>query len=252
MEPGLPPSYIDAVAIKTAFRHLDRSGCAFPKKFSISPNSTGSSIKWILGEYRHQPIFAISRREPRSGNKPDVILHDGISLNDPTLASFRSLEGTPRTWKVRLPPSDAEPDVGFEIVSAGNDWRAQKRPVLKFSVATEVRREREDFEWRSSNNDNIRGLLGGQSLGWKLVRITKDAFTDQIRGPRGAWPKTNNGAEIVAVFSSGSGLLVGDDWKFAFVGTGANSVLGSRWEIMTVITALLILDTTIRTNPEIG
>lgn len=246
--PGcLPPSYVDAVALKTAFRHLDRAGRAFPKRFQISPSSPGSSTKWLLGEDRHQPIYAVSRRPKPCGNKPDVILHDGISLKDPTFASFRVLEGTTRSWRVRLPPSDAEPEAGLETVSAGSDWRAQKRPLLKFSIGTDVCGQREDFEWRSSNNDSIRAVLGGMSLGWKLVRITQDAFTDQIPSPKGAWPRARNGAEIVAVFNC-SGLSPGADWQFAFLGSGAHDVLGSQWEVMAVTTSLMIMDTTLRLN----
>jgi hypothetical protein len=148
-----------------------------------------------------------------------------------------------------LPPSDAEPEAGLEIVSAPSDWRAQKRPLLKFSIKTDVCGQREEFEWRSSNNDSIRALLGGQSLGWKLVRVTLDAFSDQLPGPCGVWPKTNKGAEIVAVFS-GSGPAPGDNWQFAFLGTGANTVLGQQWETMAVITSLILMDTNLRMSNE--
>lgn len=251
VDPGcLPPSYSEAVGVKRTFRHMERSGHMFPEKFYVSPKSPESSVKWVLGEYRHQPLFAISRREQSSGNKPSVILHDGLSLRDPTLASFRCIQSTPRTWKVHLPPSDAETVPSLELVSGGTDWRAQKRPLLKFSVKTAVCDQREEFEWRSSNNDNIRALLGGQSLGWKLVRLSKDAFTDQIPAPDGAWPRTNNGAEIVAVFCS-SGTTVDADWRFAFMGTGANGVLGGQWEIMAVTTSLILMDTSIRTLSQI-
>ncbi|KAK6076040.1 hypothetical protein SCUP234_07540 [Seiridium cupressi] len=249
-EPAIPPpSYTDATALKTAFRHLDRGGRQFPEKFSISPNTIGSSTKWVLGKVQHQPLYAIGRREQPSGNKPDLVLHDGTSLNSPTFASFRSLPGSPRTWKVRLPPSDAESEAGFELVSWGSDWRAQKRPILMFSVETDVCGQREEFEWRSSNNDNIRALLGGQSLGWKLVRITQDSFSDQLPGPRGTWPRTSKGAEIVAVFSS-CGPDSGVDWRFAFLGTGVKDVLGSKWQTMSVITSLVLMDMNLRMNSE--
>lgn len=252
VEPEIqPPSYADTVALKAAFRHLDRAGRAFPKKFRISPNGPDSLTKWLLSESRHQPTYAISRRERSSGNKPDVVLHDGISLKDPTYSSFRTVEASPRTWKVRLPPSDAEPEVSLETVSAGSDWRAHKRPVIKFSVITDVSGNRENFEWRSSNNDNISALLGGQSLGWKLVRITQDTSTDRIPAPPGAWPRTKNGAEIVAVFSS-SGPESRSAWQFSFIGNGANSILGEQWEVMAVTTSLIIMDCSVRLLCETG
>jgi hypothetical protein len=246
---SLPPSYIAAMVVKDAVRYIDNSGHVFPEKFRITPNRTNSTIKWVLGQSCHQPLYAISRREQPSGNKPDVILHDGVSLRDPALASFRCFQASPRTWKVRVPLSSAEPEAGFETVSAGNDWRAQKRPLLKFSFVTGVCHEREEFEWRSSNNGHIRGVLGGQSLGWKLVRVTQDVLSERLKGPRGTWPRTSDGAEVVAVFSSSDNTLA--DWHFAFLGTGARGVLGSHWEIMAVITSLILMDNGIRMSSEI-
>ncbi|ETS75974.1 hypothetical protein PFICI_12918 [Pestalotiopsis fici W106-1] len=241
-----PPSYSDVVAIKQAFAHLDRArgGYSFPERFSIWPNSHDSAVKWLLGEStRHRPLYAISRREQRSGNKPDVILHNGISLKDHSLASFRSFQ--PKTWSVRL-PSHAEPNASL-IVSAPSDWRAQKRPLLRFSIETDVHNRLEEFEWRSSNNENIRASLGGDSLGllgWKLVRIVQDDLTRQIPGPRGAWPRTKNGAEIVAVFTNSETAL--SEWRFAFLGTATTAALGSNWQLMAISTALILLDTALR------
>jgi hypothetical protein len=234
--------------MKARAQQVERAGLPFPEKFYVSPISTPASCKWIVSEYLHELLYAVSRREQRSGHKPDVILHDGLSLRDATLASFRLIDAAPQTWKMRLPPRDAEPEAGFELVSAGSDWRAQKRPVFKFAVATAVGAEgrgvgagaREHFEWRTSNNDNIRRILDSQALGWKLVRLTHDAFTDRIPSPRGAWPKTSDNAEVVAVFPS-NGAFEGN-WRFAFLGTGRNGLLGYRWEVMAFTTAMIILD----------
>lgn len=242
-----PPSYSEAVALKQAFAHLDRArsgGHAFPERFSVWPNNNNSAVKWLLGvSPRHRPLYAISRREQPSGNKPDVILHDGVSLKDRSLASFRSSQ--PRSWSVRL-PSHIEPDDSL-LVSAPSDWRAQKRPLIRFSAATGVRGQVEEFEWRSSNNDNIRASLGGSPvalLGWKLVRIVQDDITAQIPGPRGAWPKTKSGAEIVGVFTKSETAM--SEWRFAFLGTGATGILGSDWQLTAITTALIIMDTGLR------
>ncbi|KAI0131892.1 hypothetical protein BJ170DRAFT_223742 [Xylariales sp. AK1849] len=245
----LPPPYSVAVATNGILTNHQRSAHCFPEVIHIFPNSHESSAKWILGCPRHQPLYAISRRDQPHGNKPDVILHEGLSLKDHTLASFRCLDGAPKTWKVRLPPRHAEDDPSFELVSAGNDWRAQKRPVFRFSTGTDVADEIEDFEWRSSNNDHIRCALGGQSLGWKLVRMTKDASTNDLRGPSGAWPKTSDGAEVVGVFSSG-GSDPTSEWRFAFLGTGKIGVLGDRWELMAVMTSLMLMDSILRMHHD--
>ncbi|KAI1871923.1 hypothetical protein JX265_005909 [Neoarthrinium moseri] len=247
---SLPPPYVEAIAVKGSASLVERAGRAFPDTFYISPYSPDSSTKWVLSEYKHQILYAISRREHPQGNKPDVIIHDGLSLKDATFASFRFIDGSPKMWKVRLPPRSAEPEAGFELVSAGNDWRAQKRPVFKFAIETDVSGRREHFEWRSSNNDNIRRALGGgQSLGWKLVRLAQDAFTDELAGPRGAWPKTTDGAEIVAVFSGDEHGPHGD-WRFAFLGTGRSRILGWTWEVMAVTSALIIMDSGLKVGGE--
>lgn len=257
-EVALPPTYVEQ--IEDAYTTPNG---VFPAKFTIF-GPRGESRRHLLGISRDLPLYAISRRDAKADNdKADVVLHNGLSRKDAVLSwckfiwptDLSDMASRAKTWRVRLPPSSGETDPSLEIVSAGIHWKDQKRPVFRFSIETDIFRDgdiqREEFEWRCSNNDGIRALLDGQSRGWKLVRMTEDVLTANIVTPKGVWPKSSEGKETVAVCS---GNVEGGtkDWVFAFVGTGKSGMLGERWEVMAVMTSLLIMDWTIKIDKDSG
>ncbi|KAM0426653.1 hypothetical protein ACHAPT_007969 [Fusarium lateritium] len=99
---------------------------------------------------------------------------------------------------------------------------------------------KEGFEWRPSKSDVVAGL-GGRRRGWKLVRLARGppggAGTDFLPGNiRDSW-----GKEVVAVWAEAkrSSAEIG---HFQFLGTGLTGILGEKWAIMAIITALALLE----------
>ena len=77
---------------------------------------------------------------------------------------------------------------------------------------------RERFEWRSSRGAEVKDV-GGSHRGHKLVRA--------------------NGGEVVATYAEWS-MSMTKQLGFQFVGSGAAGVLGERWAVMAVISALAL------------
>lgn len=119
-------------------------------------------------------------------------------------------------------------------------WRGR----VRFRFAIEVGPDphtawrREVFEWRHSHGDAVAAFLDGASSGWKLVRLA-DSSSDPSgsESRRLVWPRSSDGYEIVAVWSHAR-LSLTKVLKFRFLGSGATGVLGERWAIMAVMTAL--------------
>ncbi|KAB8207889.1 hypothetical protein BDV34DRAFT_191322 [Aspergillus parasiticus] len=95
----------------------------------------------------------------------------------------------------------------------------------------------EQFEWRSSHGKEIKELAGHTS-GWKLVRLSETV--SEAGGSRShlAMGCSSDGKEIVAVIAHNASWSLSKGFKFAFVGSGLTGVLGERWEIMTLMTAV--------------
>lgn len=117
---------------------------------------------------------------------------------------------------------------------------------VRFRFAIEVGPEpssawrREVFEWRHSHGDAVAAFLDGAKAGWKLVRLADDDENGNGNDNNNrhlVWPRSSDGREIVAVWSHAR-LSLTKVLKFRFLGSGATGVLGERWAIMAVMTAL--------------
>lgn len=215
----------------------------FPPTFNIYSAGWGGS-SFVIGEHKDQPLYAVTCHTGWSGN-PDVVLHNGPSREAPPLATANEARWT-TTMTVGLPP-----------VLVG-DWRATAAEEQvwssgigygRFNFEVEVgdgragvtRPRREPFEWRHSSGGEVRAL-GGRSSGWKLVRLNGPGLA-----AAGGGPVAGDGNEVVAVAANYT-MSMSKSFCFAFVGSGATGVLGERWAVMAVITALGIWDKERKSN----
>lgn len=212
----------------------------FPLGFSCYGLSSGVEGTYFLGENQNAPLYAFRRRTQWLDNHPDIVVHNGPSLDRPVLATCSYLTHRRQIWEVALP--HAEPETGHPsscvVITGGADW---KRPLFCFSIETPLSSQKERFEWRFSGNPNIKKLLGGDMYGWKLVRITSDMATAESGRGKGLTLRTTDGKEVVALCSA-NGFSWTKYWKFMFVGTGKRRVLGARWEAVVAVTSLMLMD----------
>ncbi|KAI1781083.1 hypothetical protein F4818DRAFT_451301 [Hypoxylon cercidicola] len=197
----------------------------FPPVFNMYQESGFSKRHYTIGEHQATPLYAVTVYPGWSG-KPSVVLHGGPSDAHPPLAAIdQSSFGSAAT--VTLPPADAPPSsvAAVKIESAGGGFRL---PTYTFNVGTGL------FQWRHSGGAEVRSL-DGRGAGWKLVRLAPDA--PAARGATFA----SDGGEVVAAWAWASGSLT-KKFKFRFLGTGASGVLGERWAVMAVASALKIWD----------
>ncbi|KAI0599018.1 hypothetical protein F4775DRAFT_552559 [Biscogniauxia sp. FL1348] len=189
----------------------------------------------LLGSHEDKPIYAVSHHTGWYG-QPDMILHNGPSEALPMLAATQrsSTFGDRQYCIIILPPLPGSAlDSSQEILRLNYDW-----PMITFRFTVEIgatpeRWHREGFEWRHSYR-MVASVLDGVGDGWKLVRLsTADRGKTQERRPEAA----SDGGEIVAVWGYARKSLT-KAMKFSFLGSGASGVLGDRWALTTVMTAL--------------
>ncbi|KAI0377630.1 hypothetical protein F5Y04DRAFT_291690 [Hypomontagnella monticulosa] len=201
-----------------------------------------------LGPHGRQPLFAVSQHMGWWAAQPDLVLHRGPGSNLPPLAAGMGGVGLGRHSVIYLPPLPGsgldfsqEYLLRIESASAKTDHRP---PFVRFRFTIEVGPSsrpwrRETFEWRYTYSEKVSNLLGGALSGWTwtwaLVRLP-DIFTDPwSRIMKG--PQSGDDYEIVAVWAYAR-LSMTKVLRFRFLGSGATGLLGTRWAIMAVMTAL--------------
>lgn len=217
----------------------------FPPAFSLYRES-GFGRSYMIGVHQNQPLYAVSIHSGWSG-QPDVVLHSGASDRLPPLAGVDA-NAFGRSATVDLPPLPGSGLAGsqerLEMSGAGFGHASQ---LFSIEVGTAGGGggggPRERFEWRHSHGAEV-DRLGGRGQGWKLVRLDSDAAAGGLRGgaqfARGA-ARTSDGLEVVAVWANAS-MSMSKELNFQFLGSGESGVLGERWAVMAVITALRIFD----------
>ncbi|KAI1105007.1 hypothetical protein F4804DRAFT_341382 [Jackrogersella minutella] len=211
----------------------------FPPAFSMYRESSWGQRHYMLGEHQAAPLYAVELHSGWSG-QPDIVLHSGPDGGRAPLAAVeRSAWGT--SALVTLPPLvPRQAQRAQEKMEASGGFG---HPAFTFSVETGPAARREVFEWRHSSGNAVKAL-NGRGSGWKLVRLATDAPSG-IAGEGGAFvtggATAGDGKEVVAVWCWASGSLT-KKLKFQFLGSGVNGVLGERWSIMAVMTALRIWD----------
>jgi hypothetical protein len=204
----------------------------FPPAFNVY--SQAFSSEFLIGEHQSYPIYVMKIHSGFSGNPP-IVLHSGPNSSLPPLAAVDYHAFSSR-MTVTLPPPP-----GAGITSSQEDLEGNTTGLHRtyaFSIeAGPFSGRREQFEWRHSYGDAV-SVLDGSLTGWKLVRL-------ETGPPPGAQGMTftpggyigSDGREVVAVWANAAGSM-SKAAKFAFLGTGASGILGERWAIMAVMTAM--------------
>ncbi|KAI1657463.1 hypothetical protein F4813DRAFT_396358 [Daldinia decipiens] len=234
----------------------------FPPAFNMYIESRH---RYHIGVHQSTPLYAVTLSRA-SFSHPEVVLHSGPGHQTPALA-------------VVARPSRSG-DLTVTLAAAAAEERVETPAFLgggeTFSFGVEVgvgvgdgggerererEREREMFEWRRSRGDAV-AALGGRASGWKLVRMRRDAASGLGGGGRGRGrgqgqagvfgrgaAAAGDGREVVAVWAWANMSLT-KKLRFRFLGTGASGVLGERWAVMAVATALWAFDKERRAREE--
>lgn len=197
-----------------------------------------------LGEHAHQPIFAVKTHTGWSG-APGIVLHSGPSDKDPALAAAGNETGLEterhKDTLVILPPLPGSgEDSSHEYLRHDPTYLTESyRFNIDVGLGGEKRMYPEEFEWRRSLGDEVKGLNKNKNqLGWQLVRLHSDVGVQADRTGEGSVRATADGKEMVAVWAPYAGWSLTKAFTFQFLGSGASGELGERWATMAVITAL--------------
>ncbi|KAI1771219.1 hypothetical protein F4818DRAFT_454864 [Hypoxylon cercidicola] len=194
----------------------------FPPSWNLYRTmSAGRAL--VLGAHENEPIAALPPLATGTG---------GVGVGRHSIIVLPALRGSRLDWSQELLLRvDDDDDDGAS--------RKSRRARFRFRFAVEVgpdpqtARRREVFEWRHSRGDAVAAFLDGAGAGWELVRLS-----DGGNGGGLVWPRSGDGREIVAVWSRARRRSLTKVLKFRFLGSGAMGVLGERWVIMAVMTAL--------------
>ncbi|KAH7037343.1 uncharacterized protein B0I36DRAFT_313828 [Microdochium trichocladiopsis] len=225
---------------------VEEEGPRKPGKIPGAINSywqTSMSRTFHLGEHRDAPLFAVKSGSGWTTKKPGLTIFDGPNSSDyPMLTGATRASMFGRKYDISLPPlaNSGSSEYTKETISIGTSW---SRQVHKFTIEVESgpkgETRREDFEWRSTRGDEVRELGSKWLRGWKLVRLSSEAF----RGPGGERHArdegtTSDGKEIVAVWAHNSSWSMTKAFKFRFRGSALAGELGERFDLMALMTGL--------------
>ncbi|KAI2466832.1 hypothetical protein F4781DRAFT_444825 [Annulohypoxylon bovei var. microspora] len=243
-----------------AQKQAPRTPGRFPAAFSMYRESGWGQRQYTLGEHQAAPLFAVALNAGRAGLRPGIVLHAGPSDAQPRLATVESLGWEGRRGggggaTVCFPSAhaDGQSGVGRGAAESFEAAGGLGHKTYTFSIRTGVgaAARREPFEWRHSSGDAVRAL-GGRGSGWKLCRLATEAPAGVAGGAFVlGGERAGDGKEVVAVWAWSSGSLT-KTLKFQFLGSGANGVLGERWALMAVMTALKIWDIERRARQSSG
>ncbi|GMF71951.1 unnamed protein product [Aspergillus oryzae] len=168
-----------------------------------------------------------------------MVLRDGPTDKDPPLASLQS-DPYLRAKPVSVTFASQGELQESSIVEPLEDVKLGRRMSPTFSITvggSGKDASYEQFEWRSSHGKEIKELAGHTS-GWKLVRLSE--AVGEAGGSRShrAMGCSSDGKEIVAGIAHNASWSLSKGFRIAFVGSGLTGVLGERWEIMTLMTAV--------------
>ncbi|KAH8885553.1 hypothetical protein GQ53DRAFT_356522 [Thozetella sp. PMI_491] len=204
--PGPPPPY-GGDLMEAPPGSINRQ---FPAEFSIY-GAGAFSRDCILGPHQNEPLYYVSGHTGWSG-KPDVILHNGKTESAPPLASV-TLHKWGGGMDVDLPPAQAGGSTREAVTSHG--WLS-KSYVFSIEVDGPKGPRREEFAWTHGSWSEV-SRLGGSLTGWRLTRSST--------------------GEAVALCAR-VGMSMSKRFTFEFLGSGGAGVLGERFAVMAVITAI--------------
>ncbi|KXJ93936.1 hypothetical protein Micbo1qcDRAFT_158848 [Microdochium bolleyi] len=196
-----------------------------------------------LGEHRDMPLFAVKTGSGWSRKHPELTIFDGPSSdNGQMLTGVTRASMWGRKYDISLPPLPGSGSAEHvkETISTSTSW---SHLVYTFSIEVPSgpngQLRREDFEWRTTRGDEVRELGSRWQRGWKLVRLSSEAF----RGPGGERHArddgtTSDGKEVVAVWAHNPSWSMTKAFKFRFRGSALAGELGERFDLMALTTGL--------------
>jgi hypothetical protein len=247
-----PPSYTKCDA-QTTGQALQNDTPSYPQStggpvFNATtkfPTAMNGYLEWKLSTTFHlgptadEKLYAFSTHTNRFGNKPSVVLHEGLTDKHPVMATARGDRwGRNRPIMLSLPAhlgSQTSADNVEEMVPG-----TRKKMAHSFTFTTSVGPKgtrKESFEWRQSHGHEIKDLAG-HSFGWKLVRLMGPLNTTGGSRKQRDRGYTSDGLEVVAVIAHNASWSMTKGFRFAFMGSGLAGTLGEVWEILVVLSAL--------------
>lgn len=197
----------------------------FPAEFSLYSSMLSRNLQ--LGEHKDAPIYLVATHTGWSGN-PDVVLHTTTDSKSAPLATA-NYKTFSRDTTIVLPPLDSKPRaIQGETLMKGSTFGRTFTFSVEVPAQPGGQLRSEPFEWRHSRGEDVASLGSVWGRGWKLVRTATG---------RGA--AVGAGTDVVAVFSTGP-VSMTKKFCFKFVGAGETGVLGERWAVMAVISAIAI------------
>ncbi|KAI1141079.1 hypothetical protein F5Y05DRAFT_298787 [Hypoxylon sp. FL0543] len=215
----------------------------------------GLSKTFHLGEHADQPVFAVTMHSGLT-SKPLLELHSGPKESDPIIATANNEKkwSCGRTTVVQILPgaisslgaadsaSDSRPEsqqVAEKIIM--KQTNILKNVTYPFSIEVGLGKDVrvENFEWRGSRGAEIQGL-DKYTRGYKLVRLGREGAGKGGERSSRAANTTSDGKEVVAVFAQNTGWSMYKVFKFQFLESGATGVLGDRFALTALMTALKI------------
>ncbi|KAI1081162.1 hypothetical protein F5B20DRAFT_537015 [Whalleya microplaca] len=255
--PAPPPSYTETTQAPNADAHTLPTYDQILMNPVVSPYHSFPSLinayyqwkitrEFHLGEDRNQRLYCVSTHAgltSRGPGKPGVILHNGPTGKHPMLAAA----GEEPNWNIyslnsiiTLPPlPGSSSKMSTEIMRAST-----KQNTIRFQFSIEVGQglhlRREDFEWRKSNGDEDKELVEPPwTCGFKLMRSSQHDGEGNCRTASGTSEAIANGSEeVLAVFAWSSRWSLTMPFKIQFRKGGLVDVMGERFTLMVIITAL--------------
>ncbi|KAI0467411.1 hypothetical protein F4859DRAFT_494337 [Xylaria cf. heliscus] len=194
-----------------------------------------------LGERKEAPSFAVRMHSGFTKN-PELVLYNGPSEKDPILATanYESLWKS-KTTLLTVPAREGKlHDDESQSVKMACHW-SLKHQTFTFAADIGVGKEtrREEFEWRSSHGNEVREL-DGYKWGWKLVRLSSEPLGGGGERATRASGSTSDGLEVVAVWAHNNSMSMTKAFKFQFIGSALNGMLGERGAALALISAIRI------------
>ncbi|KAI1199063.1 hypothetical protein F5X97DRAFT_333003 [Nemania serpens] len=210
-----------------------------PLDFNLYGGTAGPftpSVLYFMGPHQMDRQFALTIHHNSLARlpKPFIILHDGLTAQDPAIGTVTNAWTKGHTkfydkFVITAPPltGSGPPPIRetLQVVRKGTYWH----PVINLRYAVQVAppaaggdgggvHERQEFEWQDSTSREVTGL-GGDSRGWRLVAVGDESETLGVCA--------RNGGSLTKFL------------RFSFRGKGrAASHYGRTWEVMAVLTGI--------------
>ncbi|KAI1879027.1 hypothetical protein JX265_003204 [Neoarthrinium moseri] len=233
-----------------AYQNLRYSRRPIPSALTAKTSSMISKTIYLCEETSEELLFVVDVHTGYSGTgplglRPGIILYDGTSKKKDALLAAA---GYMNRWHVLALSVDSRiflPPVMPEKTSTSLTKETMRAhtcadggPAFTFSIVLERsgRLSRETFQWRKCEDLKGRELgKGGFKLLW-IAAESEAGLGSNGGGGADLQPHGHASGQVVASFSRLTTLTAAISLRFE--GDGLSGVLGDRWRIAVVITAL--------------